>query len=413
MSTTLFVLDAMRHDYVNEIDTPFLFSCSQGGEYYKKVIPNFGFCERTEIFTGLKPNESGFFTAIGYDPENSPFKQIKYAALLDYVEKIILFYGLKELLPAKIIQILFRQFISYLLKNTVTKEMNIYNIPFSLLPYWALTEDRIDIRNPNAYNVSSIFSLIHNNNKNYFYDSFTALNLQSNGTDLDRMNLALQDMYKNNNYFYLIYISTPDYLGHKYGPKSIELKKGLEHLDKSLKDYTEKALTHNSKSKFIFLGDHGMANIEEYFNAESEILKIAKYNSLKLKKDYIYFLDSTLVRIWFFSDKAKLIFTKELESSEDFNNRGIFIDQGLAKKQNIPWGDRRYGDLAWWANTGVLVFPDFFHRVTKYKGMHGYDPLLSQNQGCCIVYGKSVDNYYQDEIPLNGIFKVLKKTLVL
>jgi hypothetical protein len=130
-----------------------------------------------------------------------------------------------------------------------------------------------------------------------------------------------------------------------------------------------------------------------------------------LKKDYIYFLDSTVVRLWFFSEKAKSIFTDYLEISDDFNNYGTFINRELAEKEHIPWGDRRYGDIAWWANTGVLVYPDFFHRVEKYKGMHGYNPALRQNQGTCIVYGKSTQEKYQETIPLSGIFEVLKQTL--
>ena len=101
-------------------------------------------------------------------------------------------------------------------------------------------------------------------------------------------------------------------------------------------------------------------------------------------------MDSTLVRLWFFSDKAKSIFSNSLKISDDFNDFGIFIDKDLSERECIPWGDRRYGDIVWWANTGVLVYPDFFHRIEKYKGMHGYNPLLSQNQGTCIVYGKSI-----------------------
>ena len=68
--------------------------------------------------------------------------------------------------------------------------------------------------------------------------------------------------------------------------------------------------------------------------------------------------------------------------------------------------------MTWWADSGVLVYPDFFHNDgVPYKGMHGYNPALRQNQGTCIVYGKSTQEKYQETIPLSGIFEVLKQTL--
>ena len=412
MSITLFVLDAMRHDYINENNTPFLYECSKKGTYYNRVIPSFGFCERTEIFTGLKPNESGFFTAIGYDPNNSPFKESRISSSFEMIDNILPNIGIKGIIPSGYLHNIYRRIVNSKL-NRKNNGMSIYNIPFSLLQFWALTEDRIDHRDPKAFETPSIFSLLSGKNKSFFYDSFTALNMPSNGTDKDRMDMALIDMKENNNYFYLVYISVPDFIGHKYGPNSIELKTELRKLDNDLKGYSDKVLTLDPNSTFIFLGDHGMATVKIYFNAEKEILKISKNHSLELKKDYIYFLDSTLVRLWFFSEKAKLVFTNFFEISDDFNNYGTFINRELAEKEHIPWGDRRYGDIAWWANTGVLVYPDFFHRVEKYKGMHGYNPALRQNQGTCIVYGKSTQEKYQETIPLTGIFEVLKQTLLL
>ena len=412
MSITLFVLDAMRHDYINEINTPFLYECSKKGRYYNRVIPSFGFCERTEIFTGLKPIESGFFTAIGYDPKHSPFKNRTIPASYEKIEKIIPHFSIDGILPYESLHALFRRVINYKL-NVGTNRMSIYNIPFSLLKYWALTEDRIDHRDPKAFETPSIFSLLSDKKKSFFYDSFTALNIPSNGSDRDRMHLALENMKKNDKYFYLIYISAPDLYGHKYGPNSIELKKELRKLDNDLREYTCNVMKYDSDSNFIFLGDHGMATVKVYFDAEREILKIAKNNCLKLKKDFIYFLDSTLVRLWYFSDKAKSIFSNSLIISDDFNEFGNFIDKDLSERECIPWGDRRYGDIIWWANTGVLVYPDFFHRIEKYKGMHGYNPLLSQNQGTCIVYGKSIQSNYVETIPLTDIFEILKQILLL
>ena len=403
----------MRSDYITKENTPFLWKCANEGEYYKKVIPNFGFCERTEIFTGQTPRESDFFTAIGYDPTHSPFKNVKGLKLIEYLERIVpKKLGIPFVASSTgIFYKIFRLFVNKWIINE-TNGIGGQNIPIPLLKYWGLTEDKIDLRDGNAFNVPSIFSLLSENGKTYFYDSFTALNMPSNGSDLNRMQMVVDDIKANNEDFYLVYVSGPDYYGHKYGPDAAEFKDVLKQIDLDLKTYTNKILEIDPKANFIYLGDHGMATVNQYFDAEKEILSIAKNNYLELEKDFIYFLDSTLVRLWFFTEGAKNIFEQALYNSPTFNNNGVFINEDIANKEKIPWGDSRYGDIIWWANTGVLVFPDFFHRVEKYKGMHGYDPSKKENQGTCIVYGGNIDQSEIDSIYLTDVFDIMKNLLI-
>jgi predicted AlkP superfamily pyrophosphatase or phosphodiesterase len=412
MSTVLFLMDAMRSDYISKDTTPFLWKCSKEGEYYKRVIPNFGFCERTEIFTGQTPKESGFFTAIGYDPNNSPFKDIIGLRIFSFIEELIApRIILKQTDSYNILYRIYRKiFNKWIIRQT--KGISPQSIPISLLKYWDLTEDKIDLRDGNAFNVPSIFSLLSENGKTYFYDSFTALNMPSNGSDLNRMQMVVDDIKANNEDFYLVYVSGPDYYGHKYGPDAAEFKDVLKQIDLDLKTYTNKILEIDPKANFIYLGDHGMATVNQYFDAEKEIFSIAKKHHLELKKDFIYFLDSTLIRLWFFTEGAKNIFEQALYNSPTFNNNGVFINENIANQEKIPWGDKRYGDMIWWANTGVLVFPDFFHRVKKYKGMHGYDPTKYENQGTCIVYGEGIEKREIKSIYLTDVFDIFKKLLI-
>ena len=128
---------------------------------------------------------------------------------------------------------------------------------------------------------------------------------------------------------------------------------------------------------------------------------------------HIYFLDSTLVRLWFFSDKAKSIFEKHLYNSQDLKTNGRFINEKIAKEENIPWGDDRYGDMIWWANSGILVYPDFFHRIKLYKGMHGYDTSLEVNNGVCIIYGEDVKEKKHEYMHLSDTYNILKRLLKL
>lgn len=413
MAVVFFLLDAMRHDYITERDTPFLWRCGQEGVYYKRVIPSFGFCERTEILAGLTPEESGFFTAIGYDPENSPFKGIKLLPLFDIVERFI---PKKLRVPGKDtpggFYRYYRGVMSKLLRKFSDSGMSTYCIPFSLLPYFNLTEDRIDHRCKDAFPTPSVLQLLENSGQSYFYNSFTALNLPPNGSDNDRMNLALRAVNRKDYALYLIYISLPDSYGHKYGPKSSELKTVLRDMDTRLEKFTGDFKKKVNDCTFIFLGDHGMAPITRHFDAKQIISDMSKKFGLKIKKDFIYFLDSTLVRLWFFSDRAKQLFPVELKQSDEFNQCGKFIDESISRKYHIPWGDRRYGDMAWWADSGVLVYPDFFHNDgVPYMGMHGYNPELPESHGTCIVYGNNTNKKGMNAIPPTSVFDILKETL--
>jgi len=413
MAVVLFLLDAMRHDYITEHNTPFLWRCGQEGKYYKHVIPSFGFCERTEILTGLTPKESGFFTAIGFDPENSPFRRIKLLPLFDVFEWFI---PKKFRIPGKTtpggFYRYYRGMVSKLLSLFSNNMMNSYCIPFHLLPYFSLTEDRIDHREKGAFPAASILELLENRELSYYYDSFTGLNLLPNGTDSDRMAIALAATGRKDYALYLIYISLPDSYGHKYGPSSPELKKAIHDIDGQLESFMGTFKKRVGECTFIFLGDHGMVPITELFDAKYIISDISKKLGLKFKKDFIYFLDSTLVRLWFFSDRGKLLFPAALKESDKFNQCGKFIDERIAQKYHIPWGDRRYGDMTWWADSGVLVYPDFFHNDgVPYKGMHGYSPEFPESQGMCIVYGNNRNKKETDAIQLTRVFDILKETL--
>ena len=134
---------------------------------------------------------------------------------------------------------------------------------------------------------------------------------------------------------------------------------------------------------------------------------------LKAGKDVIHFLDSTMVRLWTISARARKVLPGMLRDSAAFAEHGTWMDAERAERDHVPWPDRRYGDHLWVANPGVLVFPDFFHRMAPCKGMHGYDPHLRESQGVCVLWGESVSREEHPTIPLSGVFDILKRSLEL
>ena len=407
MSTVFLLMDAFRYDYVSKETTPFLWNCANDGKYIKKIVPSSGFCERTEIFTGQKPDESGFFTAIGFDPENSPYADVGLNKL-EFIEKLLCFGS--RILSKKNKRRVYERFRSYAEQSFRKRgvDMGSYFIPLPWLHYFALTEDRIDMRKPEAFSKTSIFELLEQKGRSYFYDTFTALNFHSPyNSDSARLDAVIKDTGDTPKDLYLIYISSPDAYGHSLGPESQEFKNILKELDKNLENFVNRLENIAPGNRYMFLGDHGMLPVETQFDAEHEINNIMSSAGLSKKRDYVYFLDSTMLRLWALSAKAKKYFSEVLPKSTVFKKNGNWINDELAKKYNIPWPDRRYGDYLWLANPRVLVFPDFFHRTNPYKGMHGYDPNLPESQGVCICWGKGIEASNIEKEYLYNIYHIM------
>jgi predicted AlkP superfamily pyrophosphatase or phosphodiesterase len=414
MATILLLLDAFRYDYLTEEATPFLWQCAQEGEYYAGVEPSFGFCERAEVLTGLRGDESGFLTGIGFDPINSPFYNFPMLSHFDTLERFFLRFH--HLLPSAISSRVNKKFRD-LVSNCFRKQgmpMSSYFIPFSWLPYFALTEDRLDHRDPAAFSIPSILTLLEEAGMTYCYDTFTALGFNSPfKTDCDRLNGVVSDAMETVKDLYLVYIAAPDTFGHIYGPTSHDLREVLHRLDKDLENFVQNLERIAPGNRYLFLGDHGMLPVQLRIDAEKEIDRLLVSNGLRKGRDLIYFLDSTMVRLWILSDKAHHLLPAALTTSEIFYKRGSWMDVASAKRFQIPWPDRRYGDHLWVANPGVLVFPDFFHRFSPFKGMHGYDPQHSQSQGMCINWGKGITPRKHPVIQLARVFELLKMNLKL
>ena len=176
------LIDALRSDYITKEDSPFLYSFSIKNKYYKNVTQSRSFCERAEIFSGLSPRESGYFTAIGYSPEKSPFRNISILDKLSFIDKIFGKYRYYKALKNRIIRLLF-------INKKVA--MRSYSIPLNFLKYFSLTEDEFDFREEIAFNgKENIFKDCINNGLNIYYDSFTALNFTNSNTDEERLQMV-------------------------------------------------------------------------------------------------------------------------------------------------------------------------------------------------------------------------------
>ena len=189
---------------------------------------------------------------------------------------------------------------------------------------------------------------------------------------------------------------------------SVEIKK----LDKRLLKFYNDFLKRWPNSSFIFGGDHGMRTVKEKFNIIQVVNNIASKLNLKFGEDFIYFVDSTMFRLWGLKNLDIEIFTRELKKSA-LLKYGQFISKEVGITNNIPRNNKKYGDVLWIANKGVLLSPDFFHKDISPKGMHGYFPGEKHEHGMCIIIGKNIKPHVVDKVKLIHIYDILKTQLNL
>jgi predicted AlkP superfamily pyrophosphatase or phosphodiesterase len=287
MKTIVILVDALRGNYLNAKNMPFLNDLAKKSIYVKEVKPSFGFCERTEIFTGMTPKISKNLTAIGYDPGRSEYANINCLLyFLSIIEKINRYYTRK---------------ISSKIFNIFRKEMQIYEIPFRSLSKYALTEDSKDLDEYDAFNNESIIDVARKENIKISLNAFTSMRMQKTYLPIEKKIKYIKKCSEIDVDCAFLYIGDIDKYGHMYADDIKKMKSHLNRTDDIIKEiysyFMDKCIPFN----LVVLGDHGMVPIHDTIN----ISNLIEDTRLTLGRDYEMFLDSTIARFWFFNKDAE------------------------------------------------------------------------------------------------------------
>lgn len=350
MKLVFILLDACKSKYVTENNMPYIYDMTKKGKYISKIFPSSGFCERSEIFTGLDCYESGNFTAIGYCPEKGEYPArgviITLANALSKVYK----RGAKYILR------------KYREKKKIS--MQPYYIPPKSLFQYGLTEDSKE----RLFNYRTIMDELDENGYTYSLQGFTSL-AQTINMKIDLISFV-DKMTNENIDFIPIYLGEIDVVGHKNGKEIEKIIPYLQEVDLCVKKISEIAKGRNYA--VAVLGDHGMVPVIETVNI-FDVLKEIKID----ERQYTVFLDSTMARFWFKNIDAREKVCDALKNH--LRDKGIIIDETNYAQYKIPLdvcaqsGKPIYGEIIWCANPGILIWPDYFNNPKMIdKGMHGY-----------------------------------------
>jgi hypothetical protein len=114
-----------------------------------------------------------------------------------------------------------------------------------------------------------------------------------------------------------------------------------------------------------------------------DLAPVIASTKLRFGSDFGYFLDSTMVRFWFYHQGAEQAVRTAFKNIPG----GRLLDVAQMKHFGIAGCDRRNGELYFLADPGVLLFPNFFQGDGEpIKGMHGYDPDCADNLGIFVLH---------------------------
>lgn len=169
--------------------------------------------------------------------------------------------------------------------------------------------------------------------------------------------------------FNFLMLRDTDRLGHNFGPESNEVKECLKKTDNGIKQLLRQISPKNS-AIFIMAG-YSMVQAKSYLDIA---LKLPPFG-----KGYIYFLDSTMARFWFFDNNKKKEVMKALSGIKE----GHVLSRKEIAAYGIDFKDNRFFEEIFRANAGIVINPCFFHN-NKVRGMHTYGLKSPEEYGFII-----------------------------
>ena len=348
-------IDALNINFINKKHTPFLYSLLENTPH-TLLRPILGYSDsiKATLYTGCFPDVHNYWIMYKYNPGNSPFLVYNNFRHIDYLP-INIEHGIKFFLP-KFTNLFFN-------RNNKLRDLNPKNIPYKFVHNFDMTLDRHMLDN-HPFNIPTIFDVMNENGINYSYTDSSVVNLLK---DINTINSETVLSW--------IYIHYLDYAAHRYGIESKQFIKTLCETDKLLQFLVYKINNiHKDKILTLLFSDHGMTTPKITINL-SKLINHPKHGS-----EYLLFLDSTMVHIWYINPKIK----NNLLNIFNKLNIGKILTVKDKVELNIHTKKRWYGDDVFLLRPNYQIYPNYISML-KPKSMHAYHPKHQHQKGIFVA----------------------------
>ncbi len=362
------LVDAFRFDYLG--DAPFLTSLGKEG-WISPLKPILGYSDaiRATVFTGTNPDVNNYWMSIRYSPETSPFRSLKSMRFIDNIPSDFIKRGLR---------------FTYDIAGKPAEKKRGYGLNTHVIPFKVIDKFDVVMRKsmlaPGAFGViPSIFDVFRDNKVPFTYITnprptpFHSLNALYGTDKLVRTVAGLPDY--NVVWIYMDYLDAYAHR-HAVGP---DMKDAVREVDRTLEQIVTGLQKKMNDSSVIIFSDHGMAQTKEFINF-NELTSHEDYG-----KEFLCFLDSTMVRIWYLNPKVQ----PEIRAYMNSKPYGHFLSQTEKLDLGIAFKNRFYGDDIYLIGSDYSIFPNYMSFI-KPLAMHAYHPDIASQAGIFLMAGKDI-----------------------
>ena len=308
-----------------------------------KTVLGYSPAAQTSILTGLYPEEHGGL-CVYYRSKDSVFDWMRIFPLIseDIRKKL-----LKD--AARVTRSLFN----------ITGHFNIWDIPYEILPYFQLFEQKSIY----ASHPFETFLTILDEAR----DTGVSISTYWWNTPEEQILFETEEkLRKRQASFHFLYISKTDHLIHTLGNNIANIKNEIDFYDKRIRQIYKIAKENYHEVSLLVFSDHGMLDITDRIDVMTPISGL----SYHLGKDYLAFYDATMVRFWFDNPSCR---QEIIDIMLDIKGIRLLSDFEL-KRLGCLFPDRRYGEMIYLAESGKIISPNYFGSQNNILAMHGYHP---------------------------------------
>ncbi len=313
--------------------------------YRQRTVLGYSCAAQPTILTGMMPSEHGHW-GMFYRSESSELAPLRH---MRYFPRTVTSH---------------RRFRRRVLhyhrrKSGFTGYYNFYRVPFELFSTFDIVEKR-DIFAPRAFEpgIDSIFDAA--------VQSGVPFRSWSWKTSLDAGLSELQDeLREGSTRFFLFYTPLIDAFLHEEVEDEVAVTRELKTLEDRIAGVVERAADEYATVDVLVYSDHGMVTTTGTF----DLMELMGGLKSVAGTDYLAFYDSTMARYWFSNDEAR----DEIVEALSALDCGVILTDDDLRDEGIFFEDRRFGELVFLMNPGVLVVPSYMG-ASAPRGMHGFTP---------------------------------------
>ena len=340
-------IDAFSQAYFSKKYTPFIYSLAENGTSYT-LDPIFAYRGiDTTIFTGVWPSVHNVWTEFKLAGNTRPRNKDRI------MQTLIRFL---DILPTDGVRAKSRFFVERYIFKKFYKTLNV--MPPAALPYFESSQLKETFEQRAVNQTTTIFDVFRRKGVRYVCIEPW---IRGDKGVLDKAKKVIH--HHDGHDFLYIKFSHLDHLGHKFGPEPSTFQDQLTRIDKYAEEVVTLLQRKNQSINVIIIADHGMSKVHKTVN----ILKELRQMRSQIYEDYIVFADSTMIRFWFFNEKAAC----EIFDLLNQFKCGHILSKPEKELLKIPL-DPHFGETIFVLDEGYLLHPSFFNSTSEMKGMHGY-----------------------------------------